>query len=109
MLVVQTNLAGVKLFSYVNAFFSLKMFVMQIYRNEGKYLHEKKKRFLAKQHIAAFSLFWYKIFRGRRDVMCMKTINSLLEPRSDSTVRCPWGPVHQGSPLGMKIVFIVTK
>ena len=50
---------------------------MQIYRNEGKYLHEKKKRFLAKQHIAAFSLFWYKIFRGRRDVMCMKTINTL--------------------------------
>ena len=79
MLVVQTNLAGVKLFSYVNAFFSLKMFVMQIYRNEGKYLHEKRKSFLANQHIAAFSLFWYKYLLGRRDLMCMKTINSLLE------------------------------
>ena len=44
MLVVQTNLVGVKLVSYVNAPFSLKMFVMQIYWDERKYLHEKKKK-----------------------------------------------------------------
>ena len=83
MFIVQTNLVRVKLVSYVNALFSLKMFVMQIYWDERKYLHEKKKRVFWQTNMAAFSKLWWP-----HDVTCMKTINSLLEPRSDSTVRC---------------------
>ena len=62
MLVVQANLAGVKLFSYVNAFFSLKMFVMQIYRNEGKYLHEKNNVFWQNNTLPPFLCFGTKFF-----------------------------------------------